>query len=219
MSPRGLLTALQAEVLDAFFAEEQGYFLTGGAALAGYHLKHRETSDLDLFALDDDAPRRGGEVLGRLAERLGLARAQLRTSPDFVRTALSRGDTEVVVDLVRDRSLPLHPDKLVVGAVRLDPLDEILANKLTTLVSRQEERDVIDVMFIERRGMRVEDHLAAAARKDGGCTPATIAWLLDSWAPQLPADSIFAAGVRGSELAEYMAALAGRLRRSAFPAP
>jgi len=32
------LTALQRDVLDAFFQRERGFFLTGGAALAGFHL-------------------------------------------------------------------------------------------------------------------------------------------------------------------------------------
>lgn len=40
------LTPLQRDLLDAFFAREQGFFLTGGAALAGFYLRHRETTDL-----------------------------------------------------------------------------------------------------------------------------------------------------------------------------
>jgi hypothetical protein len=43
------LTAFQKDVLDAFFRRERGFFLTGGAALAGFHLGHRTTDDLDLF--------------------------------------------------------------------------------------------------------------------------------------------------------------------------
>jgi hypothetical protein len=42
----GRLTALQRSVLAAFFAREREFFLSGGAALAGYHLGHRETLDL-----------------------------------------------------------------------------------------------------------------------------------------------------------------------------
>lgn len=45
------LTALRREILDAFFQRERGFFLTGGAALAGFHLGHRTTDDLDLFTL------------------------------------------------------------------------------------------------------------------------------------------------------------------------
>ena len=46
------LTELQELVLRAFFERERSFYLTGGAALAGYHLRHRETTDLDLFTLD-----------------------------------------------------------------------------------------------------------------------------------------------------------------------
>ncbi len=43
------LSPLQREVLEGFFELAPGYFLTGGAALAGFHLGHRTTEDLDLF--------------------------------------------------------------------------------------------------------------------------------------------------------------------------
>jgi hypothetical protein len=50
-SPDSPLTPLQKDVLAAFFSSERGFFLTGGAALAGYWLRHRPTGDLDLFTL------------------------------------------------------------------------------------------------------------------------------------------------------------------------
>jgi len=43
--PDSRLTKLQTEVLGAFFSREQRFYLTGGGALAGYHLGHRETHD------------------------------------------------------------------------------------------------------------------------------------------------------------------------------
>lgn len=49
-SSRDPLSLLQHDLLEAFFARTQGFFLTGGAALAGFYLRHRETEDLDLFA-------------------------------------------------------------------------------------------------------------------------------------------------------------------------
>lgn len=49
--PSNRLTRLQAELLAAFFEREQSFYLTGGAALAGYHLGRRETHDLYLFTL------------------------------------------------------------------------------------------------------------------------------------------------------------------------
>jgi hypothetical protein len=50
-TPRSRLTRLQTEILAAFFRQESRFFLTGGGALAGYHLGHRETHDLALLAL------------------------------------------------------------------------------------------------------------------------------------------------------------------------
>ena len=39
------LRPLQHDLLEGFFAREQRFFLTGGAALAGFYLGHRETED------------------------------------------------------------------------------------------------------------------------------------------------------------------------------
>jgi hypothetical protein len=47
------LSTLQQDFLNAFFKREGRFFLTGGAARAGFYLGHRETCDLDLFTLND----------------------------------------------------------------------------------------------------------------------------------------------------------------------
>ena len=47
------LDNFQREILTAFFERQRGFFLTGGAALVGFHLKHRTTLDLDLFTYED----------------------------------------------------------------------------------------------------------------------------------------------------------------------
>ena len=53
------LSPLQRDLLGAFFERERGFFVTGGAALAGYYLHHRVTDDIDLFTVDDEAFERG----------------------------------------------------------------------------------------------------------------------------------------------------------------
>jgi hypothetical protein len=76
------------------------------------------------------------------------------------------------------RVYQLVPDKPVVDGVRVDPPEEILANKLCALLSRAEVRDLVDVYMLERTGLRAEDALDAAMRKDGGATAAQLAWVL-----------------------------------------
>jgi predicted nucleotidyltransferase component of viral defense system len=217
MASSGLstLTALQDETLRAFFQQEHEFFLTGGAALAGFYLGHRRTDDLDLFTTNDDAFERGRHVLGLVAARIGATLEVRQAAPRFSRYVMSRGAEAVVIDLVRDQMHQLHPSKPERDGVRLDPPDEILANKLTALVGRAEERDLIDVMFLERAGLRVEDALAAALAKDGGCTPATLAWVLSE--VTIPDDLVLPAGVTPQELREFLADLIVRLRRAAMP--
>ncbi len=209
------LSSLQSAVIAGFFANEHGFFLTGGAALAGYHLGHRTTDDLDLFTTDDEAFARGRHVLEGVASSLAGELAIRQDTPRFKRFVLSRGDEGLVIDLVRDTNQQLHDTKDERDGVRIDPADEILANKLTAIVGRAEERDLVDVMFLERAGHAIETALAAALAKDGGCTPATLAWLLSE---VTIADGIsLPAGVSTTELRAYVSDLVTRLRRLALP--
>lgn len=216
-SSQSRLTRLQQDVLRAFFARETGYFLTGGAALAGYHLGHRTTNDLDLFTLDANTFERGRFVLEDVAQELGATIEIVQQAPGFLRTLLSTADEVLVVDLVRDRSFQVTPDKPLVNGVLVDPPEEILANKLTAIVGRAEERDLIDVMLLERHGLRIEDALDVAFQKDGGCTPATLAWLLSE--VKLGDSLSVDAGIRADELREWLDSLIVRLRAVALPKP
>jgi len=213
---RSKLTPLQAEVLDAFYQRERGFFLTGGAALAGFHLGHRTTDDLDLFTADDNAFERGRFVVADVAAALGAALQVRQDAPGFKRLVLTRGEEGLVIDLVKDTAPQLHLDKLERGNIVIDPADEILANKLTAVAGRAEERDLIDVMFLERAGYSVEAALPGALMKDGGCTPATLAWLLSE--VTIPEGVVLPAGVSPGELRAYVAELIARLLAVAAPA-
>ena len=211
------LSPLQRIVLAEFFRQERGFFLTGGGALVGYHLHHRFTDDLDLFTLDEAAYVRSLHVLPAVAEALGGRLEILQDAPGYRRFALRQGDETLVVDVVRERVRQVSPSKPEINGVFVDPPEEILANKLTALVGRQEERDLVDVYFLEQRGYPVEGALDAALAKDGGCTPATLAWLLSELA--IGDGARVPGGLPASVLRAYVADLVKRLRRKAMPAP
>lgn len=67
--------------LHAFFERERRFFLTGGAALAGYHLAHRLTDDLDLFTHEKDAFDVGGYTLVAVADAVGASLAIRQEAP------------------------------------------------------------------------------------------------------------------------------------------
>lgn len=214
-SPSARLSPFQLAVLRGFFERERGFHLTGGAALAGFHLGHRRTDDLDLFTADPSAFERGRFVLADLAASLGASLEIRQDAPGFLRAALIRGDEGLVVDVVRDVSAQTAPLKEEHDGIRVDPPAEILANKLTAIVGRAEERDLVDVLCLERAGLRVEDALATALAKDGGCTPATLAWLLSQ--VTIPDGIELPAGVSPAELRAFVSELVVRLRRLALP--
>lgn len=208
------LSPLQKDVLRAFFKLERGFFLTGGAALVGYHLGHRLTSDLDLFTRDDHAWERARGVLVEVAQDLGLTLDVRQEAPGFRRYVAERSGEGLVIDLVREHVASAYGEPDEVDGVLVDSPDEILVNKLTTLVSRVEPRDLVDVMMLERSGLDIADHLTAARTKDGGCTPAAMAWLLSEF--PIPASDL-PGGVDPAELKRYRDDLILRLRRLARP--
>lgn len=211
-SPGSALDPFQQEVLEAFFEREQRFFLTGGAALAGFHLGHRKTQDLDLFTVEE-VLEEGVAALREAVGSLGASLESLRTAPEFHRFLVQKGSDSVVVDLVLDRA-PQLGGKLRFGSVSVDPPEEILANKLCTLLSRAELRDLVDVRALERAGYRMEDALEPASRKDGGLTPGQLAWVLSEIEIGQDAEP---PGVSADELRTYLDELVQRLTRLAFP--
>lgn len=214
MTAHGRLSVLQDAVLEAFFATERGFFLSGGGALVGFHLLHRETTDLDLFTSSAEAFERARISLPHLALALGGSLVVRQDAPGFRRVVVQRGAESLVVDLVRDIGPQLH-EKQEIDGIIVDPIEEIFSNKLTTLVSRQEVRDLVDVLELERRGLHAEDFLFEASTKDGGCTPATLAWLLTQW--HLPPDIKLPDGYTVEQLRTFKADLAERMVIAAHP--
>ncbi len=210
------LTPLQRDLLQAFFQREKRFFLTGGGALAGYYLGHRETADLDLFTTADILSD-GEANLQEAVRAIDASIENIQTSPDFRRRLVRRKDEAILVDLVRDRVPQGEQPKLQFGVVRVDPPEEILTNKLCTLLSRAEVRDLVDVLALEKAGHRAEAALPLAMQKDGGLTPAQLAWVLSQIHigedAQVPGDASVA------EIKTFLADLIARLARLAFPGP
>lgn len=178
-SRKGTLSELQLALASSFFRQTSGFFLTGGAVLAGWELAHRTTDDLDLFTETDEAMASGDSALRRAVAELEGTLESITTAPDFRRYVATVRGQSVKVDLVRDRVAQLLP-KVEREGLRMDSAAEIFVNKICTLVERSEIRDVVDLMMLERTGMTVEASLPLAQRKDAGVTPAVLAWLLGS---------------------------------------
>lgn len=175
------LSQLQHDVVDAFFSEPSAFFLTGGAALAGFYLGHRATDDLDLFSPATEPMERAVQRLRRAAAQVGAEVDVLQEAPEFRRFALGRGQELTLVDLVIDRAPQLEPEKQRVGSVRIDSTTEIAANKVSALLGRTAPRDLVDLFALLDQGHELAQVLKDARIKDGAVDPATLAWALSTW--------------------------------------
>jgi predicted RNA binding protein YcfA (HicA-like mRNA interferase family) len=175
------LSALQREALRALAGMAPAWALTGGGALCGFHLGHRETRDLDLFfhGLRElgDTPR---EVERRL-EAAGFEVTGLRTSPSYRQYEARKAGEVVVVDLVAEPVPTIEPPVELEPGVSVDTPHEILVNKLAALYSRNAVRDLYDVQCLLVAGGDLERALRDAPRKDGGVSGPGLAWLLEQW--------------------------------------
>lgn len=177
--PPSRLTPLQRDLLTAFFAREDRFFLTGGGALAGFYFGHRTTEDLDFFSPPGPSLDDAARTLGEAATACGATVTPLRSFAEFRRLSATRGAETCIVDIVIDRAPMIEPEKARFGNVRVDTLREIAANKICTLVSRSEVKDLVDLDRILASGVDLEATLADAQAKDGGADPATVAWIVD----------------------------------------
>jgi nucleotidyltransferase AbiEii toxin of type IV toxin-antitoxin system len=207
-----LLSPLQRDFLRAFATRPSGFFLSGGAVLVGWVLAHRRTDDLDLFTIEDGPMHDADRLARSIAADVRATVEARQTSPDFRRYTVRRGAEAIVVDFIRER-VPQLREKIVREGIPMDPVEEIVANKICALLGRAELRDVVDLYCLDQAGHHVDEYLEDAQQKDGGVTPAALAWVLSELAipDVLPGDTD-AAAVR-----EYVRDLESRMRRLAVP--
>ena len=172
-------TPLKRDFLHAWFAQERRFFLTGGSALGLFYLDHRRSYDLDFFTSDEVEGKEVHNLVQRVATRIGAECRAIQSSPDFHRFRLVRGAEREIIDVVVDRAPQIDSKKADFGSIRVDTLREIIANKLTTLLSRAELKDVVDLYFLVQAGHDLLSSIPDARIKDGGWDPAVVSMLLD----------------------------------------
>jgi hypothetical protein len=93
-------------------------------------------------------------------------------------------ESAIIVDLIADPTERLSPpSRLPIDGVliEVESLRDLLVNKLCALLSRSELRDLIDVKALVDFGISLDDAINSAPRKDGGFSPLTLAWVLQSF--------------------------------------
>ncbi|MBI5498264.1 MAG: nucleotidyl transferase AbiEii/AbiGii toxin family protein [Deltaproteobacteria bacterium] len=178
---KGALSPLQVRVLELLSPLTPRWALTGGGALAGFHLGHRTTRDLDLFWHGAHELLTKPHEVAELLREAGIGVENIVNAKSFCRMHVSSGNEVVVVDLVADPvAVIVPPQETKVGnaMILVDSAHEILVNKLCTLLSRSEVRDLMDIKALLAAEGDLKRAMGDAPKKDGGFSPLTLAWLL-----------------------------------------
>ena len=123
---------------------ETNFYLTGGTAASRGYLDHRFSDDLDYFVNDDN---RFGLWVERVIEALNREWKcdVMQKEERFARLNLKQKDFSLKIEMIND--VPAHVGEIkrhpLLG--RMDSAENILANKVTALLAREEPKDLADI--------------------------------------------------------------------------
>lgn len=209
---RKAITPGQAVFLRRFFATDttRQFVLTGGSALAGFHLGHRLSKDLDLFTFQPDAFRGIGLYVESIAADLGWQIVFARSSEYFRQYVFQSGSEErVQVDLVREVG-PRFGEWLLVDHINVDAIENIGVNKIAAILGRTESKDFVDLHFILKAGHDFDHLFGQAQQKDLGLLPFFFAGALLQ-IQRLTRLPIMLKPITLDELQDYFVTLANRI--------
>ena len=162
------LYLLQDWVLTQIRQMKHGFYLTGGTALSRGYYDHRYSEDLDFFLNDaPDFQLSRDRCLSGLQQAAAAQgwRVEIILREERFGRAFVHGPIPLKLEFINDVPFRVgrpweHP---VLG--RLDTKENILANKLSALLDRQEPKDLADIFWLCSRDQL---DLVAAIEQAGG---------------------------------------------------
>lgn len=144
------LYPLQDKVLKLIEETENSFYLTGGTALSRAWLQHRYSDDLDFFLNKDGSfSRQVQQVYEILTKEFGDKVQRLMDTSGFHRWLIQADEVSLKLEFIND--VPFrHGIPVATGLfTRTDTVENIASNKLSAL-SRQEPKDMADLLYIEK---------------------------------------------------------------------
>lgn len=144
------LYRIQNRVLEALKHDLGQFYLTGGTALGRFYLNHRYSEDLDFFVNSDPAFNKNIILIeNKLNSKFSLLRHLTVKYEDFSRYFIEFENSVLKIEFVND--VPYRSGKpLQYKFGYIDTPLNILTNKLTAIVGRDEPKDVFDIYSISR---------------------------------------------------------------------
>ena len=173
---------LQDEVLTAVGALETGLYLSGGTALSRGYLHHRFSEDLDLFA--DDSPQFGlwaARAIKALGEDARWNFTLVQRDDRLFRMALQSSRATLKLEMINDVPARLGSVRKHPQLGNLDSPENLLANKITALLDRNEPKDLADIWGLcTKLALHLAPAIEGAQGKAAGVFPPDLARALCS---------------------------------------
>ncbi len=138
------LYSLQDKVLAVVFQVQSEFYLTGGTCLSRFYIEKRYSDDLDFFT--NQSPRYSFEI--KKIKKALEENFQLTTevqSKDFTRFKV---DDLLQLDFVNDISFRYKDVVVDENNYLLDNIENILSNKITAVIGRDNPKDIFDIHLI-----------------------------------------------------------------------
>lgn len=175
-----VLYPFQDNVIKVLSSADTGFYLTGGTAASRGYLQHRFSDDLDYFVNDDT---RFGLWVERIIQALNKDWHcdVLMKEERFARLNLVQKDITLKIEMIND--VPARVGDVQNHSVlgRLDSAENILANKVTALLDREEPKDLADIWgFCCQKDLSLQAAITDAQSKAAGVFPADLGRVLCS---------------------------------------
>ena len=175
-----VLYPFQDRVIRAINQAETEFYLTGGTAASRGYLQHRFSDDLDYFVNDDT---RFGLWVERIIQALNKEWTceVLMKEERFARLNLLQKDISLKIEMINDVPARVGEVQSHSTLGRLDSAENILANKVTALLDREEPKDLADIWgFCCQKNLSIQAAITDAQSKAAGVFPADLGRVLCS---------------------------------------
>lgn len=142
------LYRLQDKFLTWWGTQNLPFYLTGGTALGRFYLGHRYSEDLDFFVNGDiNYQKYVEELKNKIPENFSVNIQQTIFADDFTRLFIADGTNYLKIEFIKD--VDYYAGKTQKSPFgNIDNLVNILANKLTAVVGRDEPKDIFDIIHL-----------------------------------------------------------------------
>ena len=140
------LYKLQDEVLSVVFEAENEFYLTGGTCLSRFHKEKRYSDDLDFFTNRSSRYSFAVKKIKLALQKRFTLEVEVE-SKDFTRFKI---DGLLKLDFVNDTASRYKDILVSKDNYLIDNIENILSNKLTAVMGRDNPKDIFDIYLIAK---------------------------------------------------------------------